>query len=177
MRSGIILMLFFALFQPIECFAAETQESQRDALALEVFQMTQSLDELIQLIKSQQSKNDEYKKLQAAISYLSFRSRNIEMQQYELKYKEERKESIVRSIERTKEEIDKYDDTVSVLQTNGQGATKNDISAKEERLKILKKTLEDLDTDIIKLKNQIQSSRDELSSFEAYVQERLKLID
>lgn len=168
-------ILFFSTH--IVCFAKDLDPEKGSDLALEVFQMSQSLDALAQQLKSQQALIDENQKLQSAISYLSFRSRSIEMMQYELRFKKERQQAYERNIERTKEEIDKLQGEQLVLQTNARAVTTNDIRDKEERLKRMQDGLEDLNSEIIKTENEIQASKDELLTFEAFVRERLDLIN
>ena len=116
------------------CVAKELTLKEQGDLSLEVFQMSQSLDALTQQLKSQQSKVDEYQKLQAAISYLSFRSRSIEMQQYELRFKKERQEAVAGNIERTKAELDNWDRDKKVLQASNPLAGKDETQVLEERL-------------------------------------------
>ena len=173
----LLIFAGFLLVQPLSCFAFETQSSQNDDLALEMFQMTQSLDELIGLLKTQQAKNDDFQKLQSSISYLSFRSRSIEMQQYELRFKKERRDSLERNIVRIKEELDNWDNDKKELQSNNPVAASSNMRSPEVRLKMFQESLDNLDSEIIKLENEIQAAQDELASFETYVQKRLKLIN
>jgi predicted RNase H-like nuclease (RuvC/YqgF family) len=158
------------------CFAKELTLEEQSDLALEVFQMSQSLDQLSQQLKAQQSSIDENQKLQAAIAYLSFRSRSIEMMQYELRFKKERREALEKIIVRLKEELDSWGEDEVVLQTNNQQVAASDNRKKEARLKSSQQSVERLNSEIVKLENEIQASKDDLASFETYVQERLNLI-
>lgn len=171
-----IFVALLSLSQPNICLAVAPQKNPSNDLALEVFQMSQSLDELTHFLKNQQSKNDEFQKLQASISYLSFRSRSIEMQEYELRFKKERRDGTERAIERTNMELEELNKDKRALQTNMPAVTPKNTISPESKLKMLQENFEELNTEIIKLENEIQASKDELASFEVYVQERLKLI-
>ena len=170
-----IFASFILFSQPGICMAIEQQSGQSSDLAAEVLQMTHSLDELIHLLKAQQSKLEDFQKLQAAISYLSFRSRSIEMKQYELRFKKERRDAIESNIARIKDDPDAWDKHDKSFQTNNP-ATAGEPRPSELRLKLFQGRLDDANTEIIALETDIQISLDELASFESYVQKRLKLI-
>jgi len=176
MKIILTTLSIILIFLPCNVYASEPLLDQRDSLALELFQMTQSVDELIQLLKNRESNNNEFQKLQAAISYLSFRSRNIETLQYELRFKKERKDATEKNIELLKEQLDVLERNNPVFQSDPQSVTTAENKKISNRLAYLQKNFENLDSEIIKLENEIQASKEELSSFESYVQNRLKLI-
>ena len=122
----IIYVIFAALIllsQPSICMAIEQQSDQESDLTQDLFEMTQSVNELIQLLKAQQSTVDEFQRLQTAISYLSFRSRSIEMKQYELRFKKERRDRFESTIARIEADPDKFDKS---FQTKNPVTTSND---------------------------------------------------
>ncbi len=179
MRKLFILVVFLLfLFQPFIAIAiaVESQPNDQDGLALEIFQMTQTLEGLIQQFKSQQSKISEYQKLQTAISYLSFRSRTIEMLKYDLRFKKERRETIESNIERIKDDPDAWDKLVKGFQAKTPNSSSEQSRPSELRLKLYKDKLDGINSEIIALETEIQGLLDELSTFESYVQEKLGLI-
>ena len=169
-----IISMLISTSLPFTCLAV-SQQPEQSGLAGDVFLMTKSLDELIQLLKSQQSKADDFQKLQAAISYLSFRSRSIEMKQYELRFKKERRDGLESTITRIEADPDKWDKFDKSFQTKSPVTTSSDSRPSELRIKMLQDRLEDAETEIIALETEIQNAQDELATFESYVQERLML--
>lgn len=170
-----VIAALLSVSQPLTSVAMGQQGKTSNDLSGDVFLMTQSLDELIQLIKSQQSKIDDFHKLQAAISYLSFRSRSIETKQMELRFKKDRRENIESTIVRIKDDPDKWDEYDKTFASSNQ-VNSSETRPSELRLKLLQDKLESLNTEIITLDTEIQNSQDELASFESYVQKKLELI-
>ncbi len=173
---SILLLAALLIFTQTICFSNELTSEERSDFAIELFQMSQSLDHLTQQLKAQQALDDENQKLQSAISYLSFRSRSIEMMQYDLRFKKERLSVIEKNIERIAEELDDYEDNGTTININNNAEITNGNRKKEDQLKIFRESHETLSSDIMRLENEIQVQKDELSSFEVYVQERLSLI-
>jgi hypothetical protein len=177
MRKLFILSAFMLfLSHPFIAVAVESQSDHKDALTLEVIQMTQSLDELIQLIKSQQSQVGEYQKLQTAISYLSFRSRTIETMQYDLRYKKGRRDAIESNIERIKDDPEAWDKYEKRFQPQSSNLSSDEPKPSELRLKLLKTRFDEINSEIIALETEIQGLINDLATFESYVQERLGFI-
>ena len=176
--SKLFALVAFVLFlcHPLIAVAVESQSDHKDALALEVFQMAQSLDELIKQLKSQQSQAGEYQKLQAAISYLSFRSRTIETMQYDLRFKKERRDAIESNIERIKDDPEAWDKLDKRFQPKSSNLSSEEPRPSELRLKLLKTRFDERSSEIIALETEIQGLMNELASFESYVQERLGFI-
>ena len=176
MNNTIILTAFLLLVNPFQCIATETQLHQNDTLTLEVLRMTKSLDKLIDMLESQQKNNDEYQRLQAAISYLSFRSRNIEMMQYDLRLKKERRDSIEAQIAKIEDDPDTWDKIDKTFQPNQSGITPGGKRPSELRIEFHKSSLRKFNAEISSLEAEIQNSKYELESFESYVQSKLNLI-
>ncbi len=83
MISRLILVSLLILLS-VSALAQDVTPAERGDIA----QMTRSLDQLLQLLKEQQSRDDrayELQKLEIAISYLNFRSRSIEAKEKELR--------------------------------------------------------------------------------------------
>ena len=176
-RIFILLLFALVLCQPRIGLAAEVQTAQNSDLALEVFQMTQSLDELIRLLKADQAKRNEYQKLQAAISYLSFRSRSIESKQTELRFKEEQRDGIKSSIEKIESDPEEWEKRFAAFRPNLAPSPPGQPSQAEIRLKMLQERLKELNSDILELETEILTAKSELASFEAFVQSKIGLIE
>lgn len=176
-RLTIQTILALLLLHPLTAIAVDSEADQRDALALEVFQMTQSLDELIQLLKADQTRTNEFQKLQSAISYLSFRFRSIEFKQYELRFKKERRDAIESNIARIKSDPDAWDRQDKTFQSNNLASSSTETKPSEIRLKLLTERLEQANSEIISLEIEVQGLLAELATFETYVQDRLGLIE
>jgi len=172
-----VALTVFALFQPVASVASDYPSNQSRDLALEIFQMSKSLDELNSLLKAQQVKSDEFQRLQAAISYLSYRSRSIEMQEYDLRFKKERKDNIEKSIERLKEEIDENDRNTEIIKSEAKDNSALGYKDPKIILKRFEESFDDLGTEIIRIENEISISKNELASFEDYVQGKLELLN
>jgi len=176
MRALILIALL--LFHPLFALAQDTAPAEKSDVALEVFQMTQSMDELIELLKEdrQQRKGDvKLQKLEIAVSYLNFRSRRIEAKEKDLKEKRQsrdRMEELVAKIESDPEQWERFD----------KNANSNPIPSSfeqkpsEYRLKMLKERVEKLDTEIVSLETEIVDLSRELTEFETFVQKNLELI-
>lgn len=155
---------------------ADEQSDQVKDLESEVLLMKRSFDELFQLLKSQQNKTDELQKLQIAVTYLSFRSRSIELKEYDLRQRKEtraRIEDIITKIEEDPDEWDKNDKTF--LSNNPGQSSSNEARPSERRIKLLQERIESLDTDILKAELEIQEVKEGLAVYEAYVQKKLNI--
>jgi hypothetical protein len=168
------ILILMILLLPCVGLAEESGQKVSD-LKVEVVLMRQSINELVQLLQQQHQKNAEFQELQIAVTYLSFRSRSIEMKQYELRFKKERRDGIESAIARIEANPERWDKLDKSLQTKSLIMTSSDAKPSEVRIKMLQDRLEDAETEIIALETEIQNAQDELASFESYVQERLML--
>ncbi len=178
MKTLVVLLLLAIFPDPSgNSLAAEGQAAQESDLPLEVFQMTQSLDELISVLKAQQAKQNEYLKLQTAISYLSFRSRSIEEKSTELRYKEEQREAVESNIEKIESDPDAWDSRYAAFRSTRGPMVPGQPKQSEISLQILRERLKDLKGDILALETEILAAKNELASYESFVQRKIGLIE
>lgn len=177
--KNVFILLFFTIFLclPRIGLAVGEQPGQNEDFVLEVFQMTQSLDELISTLKSEQIKRNEFQKLQAAIAYLSFRSRSIEATSAELRFKEEQRSGIESSIEKIESDPEEWEKRFAVFRPNSSPAGPGQPKQSEIRLQMLQERLKDLNGDILQLETEILTAKNELASFESFVQSKIGLIE
>ena len=171
----IIFVVLIALSQPLFCLAVERLPEKKDDLVFKIFQMTESLNEMIELLKSQQSKTADLQKLQIAVSYLSFRSRSIEMKEYDLNQKKQIRDRIEETITKIKADPEEWEKFEKRFQSEKTGQSSDDPRPAERRIKLLQERIETLDSDIIVAEIEIQGLKDELSKYETYVRKQLVL--
>lgn len=174
-----VLMVFcFIMTCPVSVEGIESELG--NDMALEVFQMVQSLDELIQELKERNIDDGraiELQKLEIAVSYLSFRSRRIEMKEKELQEKKRsrnRIEELVAKINADPEQWERFD---TERQPSSQIQPINQESPVAYRLRQLEARIETLDNEIVAMELEINELNSELSEFEEYVEEQLKLLN
>ena len=172
-----IVAALISMSQPFTCMAMERQSEQSSDLALEVFQMTQSFDELVHLLKSQGEQEAELQKLQIAVTYLSFRSRNIESKRNELQKKTRVRNYTEESIAKIKDDPEQWEKFEKSYLPSNQVQPPKDFSLSEYRLKMLKDRLDSLDSEIIALETEVQGMVDDLAVYETYVQKKLNLVN
>jgi len=177
MRLTIITIVF--LLFAITLSAQEATPEQKSDVALEVFQMTQSMDELIQLLKEDKTQGNKaaaLQKLEIAVTYLSFRSRRVESKEQVLRDKKlarDRMQELVAKINDNPEQWGRFD---SNAQRQNQVQPTSQESHIDYRLRQLEERIETLDSEIITLDMEIYALNRELSEFESYVQKKLELI-
>jgi hypothetical protein len=155
---------------------ADEQSDQVKNLESEVLLMKRSFDELFQLLKSQQHQTDELQKLQIAVTYLSFRSRSIEVKEYDLRQRKESRARLEKIIAKIEEDPDEWDKRDKTFQSNNLGQSSlNEARPSERRIEMLRERIESLDTDILKAELEIQEVKEGLAVYEAYIQEKLNI--
>jgi hypothetical protein len=171
--------LIIALLLAAPVYAQTATPELKSDIALEVLQMTQSMDELIQLLKedkTQSNKAAELQKLEIAVTYLSFRSRRIESKEQDLREKKlakDRMQELVTKIKDNPEQWERFDRTA---QRQSQIQPTSQENPVDYRLRQLEERIETLDSEIITLEMEVTDLYRELSNFEAYVQKKLELI-
>jgi predicted RNase H-like nuclease (RuvC/YqgF family) len=148
---------------------------EADDLKSEVVQMRQSIDELVQTLKSQQQETSEFQDLQIAVTYLSFRSRSIELKEWALSQKKESRERMEDMIARIEADPDKWDQRSKAFQSSSSLQSSSDIRPSEQRINMLQERIESLDTEIVKAELEIQDVKDELATYEAFIQKKLNI--
>jgi hypothetical protein len=177
MRLTTFIIALLLLTAPV--YAQTIAPEQKSDIALEVFQMTQSMDELMQLLKEGKTQSDsaaELQKLEIAVTYLSFRSRRIESKEQDLrdrKLARDRMQELVTKIKDNPEQWERFDRTA---QRQSQIQPTSQESPVDYRLRQLEERIETLDSEIITLEMEVTDLNRELSDFEAYVQKKLELI-
>jgi hypothetical protein len=177
MRLTTFIIAFLLLTAPV--YAQTIAPEQKSDIALEVFQMTQSMDELMQLLKEGKTQSDsaaELQKLEIAVTYLSFRSRRIESKEQDLRDKKlarDRMQELVTKIKDNPEQWERFDRTA---QRQSQIQPTSQENPVDYRLRQLEERIETLDSEIITLEMEVTDLNRELSNFEAYVQKKLELI-
>ena len=177
MRALTLLIASFFIAVPLS--AQEITSEPKSDIALEVFQMTQSLEELIQLLKENKANTDsaaELQKLEIAVNYLSFRSRRIESKEQDLRDKKLARDRIQELVARIKENPEQWERLDNNAQRQNQIQPMSQESALDYRLRQLEERIETLDSEIIALEMEIADLNRELSEFEEFVERQLKLI-
>jgi hypothetical protein len=171
--------LIIALLLAAPVYAQTATPEQKSDIALEVFQMTQSMDELMQLLKEGKTQSDsaaELQKLEIAVTYLSFRSRRIESKEQDLrdrKLARDRMQELVTKIKDNPEQWERFDRTA---QRQSQIQPTSQESPFDYRLRQLEERIETLDSEIISLEMEVIDLNREMSDVEAYIQKKLELI-
>jgi hypothetical protein len=174
LKTTLISFLVF-LFLPCIGLANEQADQVKD-LESEVVLIRQSINELGQLLKSQQQKTSELQELQIAVTYLSFRSRSVELKEWDLRQKKEGRDRMEDMIAKIEADPDAWDKRDRAFQINNNGQpSSNEPRPSERRIKMLQERIESLDTDILKAELEIQEVKDDLAVYEAYVQKKLNI--
>jgi hypothetical protein len=174
--ASLGVAIFMFLFLPLAAFAGNGASPERKDLSGQISRMTQSVDELVRLLKEEKSQNNrdvELKKLEIAVTYLSFRSRRIEAREDVLREKKRIRDRLAELVAKIREQPEQWEDyykrpkTVS-LSTEEQPS--------EYRIKLMEERIDILDHDIINLETEIAQLSGELVELESFVQEKLDLI-
>lgn len=174
LKKTIIIALITAL---LPCTGlADEQTDQVNDLTSEVVLMRQSINELVQLLESQQQKTTDFQELQIAVTYLSFRSRSIELKEWALNQKKESRERMEDMIAKIEADPDEWDKRSRAFQANNSlQSSSSGIRPSEQRINMLQERIESLDTEILKAELEIQDVKDELATYEAYIQKKLNI--
>jgi hypothetical protein len=168
------IFLLFALLIPSVGLADEPDQAIE--LKTEIILMRQSVNELVQLLKSQQQETSKLQELQIAVTYLSFRSRSIELKEWDLRQKKEARDRIEDMIAKIESDPDAWDKRFKTFQTsNNSQLSSDEPRPSERRIKMLQERIESLDSDILKTELEIQEVKNELEIYEAYVQKKLNI--
>jgi len=176
MKPILYLFLLGCTLLPLSAPAAE-KPADNDLIALEIRNLSTSVDRLTDLLYTQTQKNDQEQvlhKLDIAVAYLNFRSRRIEMMEHDLlnnRNLKTRLEDIVKQLElRLKE-------TEEIAKSNTGTQIDNDLQVDEtkDQLKLLKQRLARIDSVIIDYENRVLELHDQLDNVESYVEKNLKL--
>lgn len=175
--SKKLLPAIFLLFLCLPCAASANAEANAELIALEIRNLSTSVDRLTQLLYEQGRQGEQdaiLRKLDIAVAYLNFRSRRIEMFERDLQSTQSLKnrlEDIIRQVETRLEQIEEQE------QPNAADSAAAEQSALEiqEQLKMLKLRLGRTDEKIIDYDNRILELRNQLDDVEGFVERHLEL--
>lgn len=175
-KKLLFAMLLLCLILPVSAFAID-DEANAEIVALEIRNLSTSVDRLTQLLYGQVQQKEQdsmLRKLDIAVAYLNFRSRRIEMLERDLQNSQSMKsrlEDILLQIETRLEQIEDSD------RTGPEAADAADQAQKEtlEQQKMLKQRLARTDEKILDYDNRIIELRNQLDDVEGFVERHLEL--
>lgn len=171
-----LLLLLLIAGLPLQSAAAE-ESATAEIVALEIRNLSTSVDRLTELLYSQTQQNNRQtilRKLDIAIAYLNFRSRRIEQLERDKQRSNTAKtrfEDIIRQWEQRIEQLEEQD-------ISNQGTQKNSRLSKleaQEQLKMLKQRLARADSELLEYDNKIIELQSQLDSVEDFVERHLEL--
>ncbi|MDT8284906.1 MAG: hypothetical protein RQ767_05220 [Thermovirgaceae bacterium] len=175
--AKIIVLSCILFLMPLCALSQDMNFEEKNDVALEVFQLTQSLEELILLLKDQNSRDDQYaelQKLEIAVNYLTFRSRRIEAKEQNLmerRFSRKRDEETISRIKKKVKQKEKLNETLQEPDFKHEISEEN---SPHELLRILRQNIEQFDSEIIILENEIMAMTANLAEIEAYVENNLR---
>lgn len=174
---GVAVLMVLCL--PLAAFGGNGAPPESKDLSAQISRMTQSVDELVRLLKEENSQSDqdlELKKLEIAVTYLSFRSRRIEAKEEELQSKRRVRDQLDALIDKIKEQPDQWEKFYEPSPNPQTVNSSFEERPSEYRIKLLEERIDLLDHEIIKLETQIAQLSGELAEIESFVQDKLDLI-
>ena len=175
-RPTVIVILLFCLLCARPA-AAELDQANAEIIALEIRNLSTSVDRLTRLLYDQavQEQNDKVlRKLDIAVAYLNFRSRRIETLQRDLQNTRStrtRMEDISRQMEVRLEELEQQ----AADQPGPSDALEINRDEIRQQLAMLKKRSARLDTEILDYENNLAELQSQLDSVESFVERHLEL--
>ncbi len=161
------------------CLLPTTAWSSDEAelIALEIRNLSASVDRLTQLLYEQAEKkqNDEVlRKLDIAVSYLNFRSRRIEMLERDQQNNQANKtrlEDFIQQVEARLKQLDEAENTdPAEIEQNKRARAET-----ADQLTMLKQRLARVDETLFEYDNQIAELRNQLDNVEGFVERHLEL--
>lgn len=173
MSRFIILLIILCSLLPAPASASDEAE----LIALEIRNLSASVDRLTQLLYQQAQKkqqDDVLRKLDIAVAYLNFRSRRIEMLERDRQNSQSTKNRLEDFIQQMENRIEQLDETESTdpaeIEQNKRARDET-----QEQLKMLKQRLERIDEKLFAYDNQIIELRNQLDDVESFVERHLEL--
>lgn len=175
-KTLIVVTTLLCTCLPQPAIAAEESLSA-EIIALEIRNLSTSVDRLTQLLYAQGQQKDQDKilrKLDIAVAYLNFRSRRIESLERDMQNAQSMKtrlEDIIHQVETRLEQLE------DASQDSSAARVANDQPRKEgqEQLKMLKQRLERVDVKVLDFDNRILELRNQLDDVEGFVERHLEL--
>ncbi len=175
--NKILLTILLLCFFPLVSTAAGETDEQVEIIALEIRNLSTSVDSLAQLLfeQGQQKEQDAIlRKLDIAVAYLNFRSRRIEMLERDKQNNQNMKnrlEDIIQQIETRAEQLEeKAQDDPAAREAN-----ENSRQETLEQLKMMKQRLARVENTLFDFDNQIVELRNQLDDVEGFVERHLEL--
>lgn len=173
MYRFITLLIIVCGFLPATAGASDEAE----LIALEIRNLSASVDRLTQLLYQQTEKKQQdevLRKLDIAVAYLNFRSRRIEMLERDRQNSQSTKNRLEDFIQQMESRIEQLEETES---TDPAEIEQNNRSREEtlEQLKMLKQRLARIDEKLYEYDNQIVELRNQLDDVESFVERHLEL--
>ena len=174
-KLTIFAILLFSM-NPMVAIAIDSTE-QAEIIALEIRNLSTSVDRLTQLLyeQAQQDQQDVVlRKLDIAVSYLNFRSRRIEMLERDKQNSQTTKnrlEDIIGQLEGRVEQLEENDQDDATDQEANETARNETL----EQVKMLKQRLARVDATLFDFDNQIIDLRTQLDDVEGFVERHLEL--
>ena len=170
----IVILLILPLCVSVQGASIESEGKTFN----EVYQLTQSVHELIQLIKEERSKSDteiNLQKLQIAVTYLSYRDRRREAIEKDLRSRRiarERSEEMLEKIRENPKDYNKANEKFP--KPIGYSSSE---SWSDFRIKQLEEHMENLDSEISALEVDLATITSDLAQIEDFVDENLGVLD
>lgn len=169
---GLALLCFLAAM-PASAADSDTAE----LIALEIRNLSTSVDRLTQLLydQNQQDQQDTVlRKLDIAVAYLNFRSRRIEM----LERDKQSSQSVKNRLEDIIQQLENRQSQMADEELNDPTTKETNEAAREETLeqiKMMKQRLARVNDSLIDYDNQIVELRNQLDTVEGFVERHLEL--
>lgn len=176
MKKTLLAILLLCLC-PLSLIAAGEATEQAEIIALEIRNLSTSVDSLAQLLfeQGQQKEQDAVlRKLDIAVAYLNFRSRRIEMLERDKQNSQNMKnrlEDIIQQVETRAKQLEEADPNDTEANEDNEVARKET----EEQLKMMKQRLARVDETLFDFDNQIIELRNQLDDVEGFVERHLEL--
>ncbi len=171
-----LLFLLLALVSP-QPARAQLDQATAEIIALEIRNLSTSVDRLTRLLYDQAVKNEEdavLRKLDIAVAYLNFRSRRIETLERDLqntRSTKTRMEDVIRQWEQRMELLEQQSSDTSG--PSGEAEVSRDEA--NQQLKMLKRRLAHLDSEILNYENNVSELQNQVDSVESFVERHLEL--
>ncbi len=172
-----LLLLTLVILTPSLSFATEDL-SGSELIALEIRNLSTSVDQLTQQLQEQAQKKERedvvLRKLDIAVAYLNFRSRRIEMLERDLQNTRSTQNRMEDLVRQWNQRLENIDDQISKA-TGNTAEAQNAKSGAEHQLKMMQQRQSRIDNEIIEFENRILSLQTQIDSVESFVEKHLEL--
>ena len=169
---SFILLVVATLLTPALSFS---QSAPASSDCQQIADLTVAIHELVSELRDSNERETRHQDLLIAIQYLQFRSRSIESLEEEVRRTQDRRESSVEYLERSKTDLKALEDELADATGEEAEEMRSMIERFERRITSFGSSIDRHERKIIDLENQIIESRRQLLALEDYVIENLKL--